>query len=81
MIIVEIDTQEELMESSTRSTPTTTAVECLCLFRETGHTRPCGMMTGARMVVIAEFQSTQESLVSTQGQSLFKVRSIETKHT
>ena len=42
--------------------------------------RPGGMTTGACMVMIAKFQSTQESLVSMQGHSLYNVWSAETEH-
>ena len=81
VIIARIGTWEELMENMIVNTPATTTVERLRPFRGTGHTRPGGMMTGARMVMTAEFQSTQESLGSTQGQSLFRVWSTGTEHT
>ena len=81
MITVGIGTWEGLMANMIVSTPATTTVERLRPFRGTGHTRPGGMMTGARMVMTAEFQSTQESLGSMQGQSLYKVWSTGTEHT
>ena len=81
MITAKISTWEELMESMIVSTPATTTVECLRPFRGMGHTRPGGMTTGACMVMIAEFQSTQEILGFMQGQSLYKVWSTGTEHT
>ena len=36
------------------------------------HTSPSGMMTGTRTVMSGEFQSTQESLGSMQGQSSYR---------
>ena len=81
VITARIGTWEELMENMIVSTPVTTTVERLRPFRGTGHTRPGGMMIGVRMEMTAEFQSTQESLGSTQGQSLYKVWSTGTEHT
>ena len=67
VITSEIGTWEELTESMIMSTPATTTVERIRPFRGTGRTRPGGMMTGVRMVMTAEFQSTQESLALMQG--------------
>ena len=75
MSIVRIGIWEEFMEMMIVSSPVTTTIECLHPLRGAGHTRPGGM------VMTADFQSTQESLGSTQGQSLFKVWSTGTEHT
>ena len=69
------------MESMIVTMPATTTVEHLCPFRGTGHMRPGDMMTGVRMEMTAEFQSTPESPASTQGPSLCRVGSAGTEHT
>ena len=71
VIIAKIDIWEEFMENMIASTPTTTTIEHLRPFRVTGRMCPGDTMTGVRMGTTAEFQSTPESLASTQdfGQS------------
>ena len=81
MITTRIGTWEELMENTIVNMPAITTVERLRPFRGTGHTRPGSMMICVRMEMTAEFQSTPESLASTQGQSLCRVWSIGTEHT
>ena len=58
MITARIGTWEELMENMIVSMPATTTVEPLRPFRGMGHTRPGDMMTGVRIGMTAEFQST-----------------------
>ena len=62
-------------------TPVMTTVECLCPLRGVVYMCPGGMMIGACMVVNREFQSTQESLGSMRGQSLYRAWLIEAELT
>ena len=69
------------MESLIVSMPVTTTIEFLHPLRGTGHTRPGGMTTGARMVMTAEFQSTLENRALTRDPFSFKVWLTGTEHT
>ena len=81
MITARIGTWEELMENMIMNTPATTTIGRLRPFRGTGHTRPVAMMTGVRMGMTAEFQSTPESPASTRGLYLCRVWSTGIEHT
>ena len=65
------------MEMMIVSSLAATTIECLRPFRGAGHTCPSDMMIGVHTVMTAEFQSTQETLGSMQGQSLFRACRLE----
>ena len=81
MSITRIGIWEEIMEMLSVSSPVTIIVECLLPSRGVSRTRPGGMTIGTQSVMTAGFQSTQGSLGSTQGQSLFKAWSTGTERT
>ena len=62
-------------------TPVMTSVECLRPLRGADHTCLGGMMTGARMVMSGELQSTQERLGLMRDRFSYKDWSIGVGHT